>query len=52
MHWTEPTDDGDNKQLSTLIVVRLQAGAACEIGRSGNNETARAVADDAGKTCR
>lgn len=48
--WTEPTDDG-NTQHSTLIVARIQAGTACEIGRSGSNETARTLADDATKRC-
>ena len=52
--WTEQSDDGDSKNVSGLVIWRVDTtklDKACAIGRTTSNEEAQAIADDLSKQC-
>ena len=52
--WTEQSDDGDSKNVSGLVIWRVDTtklDKACAIGRTTSNEEAQAIADDLRKRC-
>jgi hypothetical protein len=52
--WTEQSDDGDSKNVSGLVIWRVDTtklDKACAIGRTTSNEEAQAIADDVRKLC-
>jgi hypothetical protein len=54
MDWTEQSDAGDTKDVSGLIIWRVDTtklDQACVIGRMTSNEEASAIADDLSKRC-
>jgi hypothetical protein len=54
MEWTEQSDDRGTKDLSGLIIWRVDTAKldqACLIGKTTSNEEARAIADDLSKQC-
>ncbi len=54
MDWTEQSDAGGTKDVSGLIIWRVDTtklDQACVIGRTTSNEEASAIADDLSKRC-
>jgi hypothetical protein len=54
VEWTEQSDAGGTKDVSGLIIWRVDAAKldqACPIGQTTSNEEARAIADDPSKRC-
>jgi hypothetical protein len=52
--WTEQSDGGDSKNVSGLVIWRVDTtklDKACAIGRTTSNEEAQAIADDLRKRC-